>query len=143
MYQLNKKARNKTITTILATLPKNERGEKRAEVNEIVDLFEEQDANALGVLHRAAEKGRFEEYIGKLKDYYQREGKDVPVDERPIARFQPAGELSYWLKRNRNGKADNPNLPNEVKNLIEHPESIKMELFFAKCYEEIMGDQVL
>lgn len=143
-YELTPKKREAVFVPMLQLLPQSKRESAKKIINEIMDLYEGQDANAMGVLYRAAEKGCFEKYVKKLESYYEKEGKYVPVQFRHLARRQPLALLETILKQEEEIQAgkrpekDRERWPKPLQNIHEHPESIKMELFFANCYKEIM-----
>lgn len=144
MYELNPQKRKEVMGELLQLLPPSKRNEARKTVNELADLFEGQDLNTIGVLWRAAEVNKFDDYTAKLKDYYTREGQYISVRSRRTARnynvgllraiaiqekqiaegFRPESERRYW--------------PQQFRELIKDLGSVKMELFFADCFEEIM-----
>ncbi len=143
MYEINRDQRKEIVDEILKLISDN-KDITRKTIDDLVDKFEGQDMNAIGLLYRAAEASRFEEYVAKLNDYYTKDGQYVSVDNRKAARNynitilrdivnketeivnleRPASHRNYW--------------PIEVQTLAKSLGSVKMELFFADCFQEIM-----
>ncbi|MDE1970373.1 MAG: hypothetical protein KGI50_02225 [Patescibacteria group bacterium] len=145
MFELAQRDREAVIMEILAFLPPEKREEAQKLAQRVTNCFEAQDANALSVLYRAAEKGRFDEYAQKLQEYHEKEGKNVPVDTRSSPRNGDIIVLRALLKKEeeiRRGErepSDRNYLPRRSQNLVKHPGAIKMELFFFDCFQDICG----
>lgn len=145
MYQLTQTHRREVLDEMLKIVPDSDRKRIRDATNKIADLYEGQDANALGVLYRAAEKNRFGEYASRLESFYEKDGKHVPVSARALPVGQHLGFLSSLLmqeeqiERGKRPKEDRKRWPRQIQNILQYPEAIKMELFFGECYKEIIG----
>jgi hypothetical protein len=126
--------RSQALTTVLRLLPEDQRTQARSEIESLVECFDGQEVNTLGVLYRATEKGKFHEFAGKLRDYYLREGKKVPLETRGLPIGQDVQILRHLISR---AGQTNPNFPPQLEALQRSPAAIKMELFFFDCYEEI------
>lgn len=143
MFELAREDRDSVIADMLKFVPGKERERVQRLTNEVVDLFEAQDTNALGVLYRAAEKKKFDEYVKKLKNYYEKEGKDVSVNIRSGPRNQNITVLRSILEKEeqiQNGKRDRKDrtyLPQPLQNLMKYPGAIKMEIFFFDCLRNL------
>ncbi|MBN2052079.1 hypothetical protein JW756_01115 [Candidatus Woesearchaeota archaeon] len=143
MYELNKEDRKQVVDDLALLIPNSKRCEARKIVNELADLFEGQDMNAVGLLYRSAEARRFDYYVKKLRVYYEQEGKNVPISIRSIARNQNIGVLKDIVEKENqimNGsrpKSDRKYWPKQVQILARYLGSVKMELFFADCLKEI------
>ena len=144
MYELTTDDRKGIVDEILRLLPGRDHDDTRRTIEDLADKFEGQDINTVGLLYRAAEAGKFDDYARKLDDYYEKEGQNIPVGERCYARnkdlrilrdidqketeieagTRPREHRSYW--------------PLEIQGLARHLGSVKMELFFASCFQEVM-----
>ena len=144
MYELNKKNRTKIRDSLVQLLPVPKQDEARKTIDNLADIFEGQDMNTVGLLYEAAEVGKFDEYATKLKEYYEQEGKNVSVENRSVARNQNIFVLrDIVAKENQiaegaRAKSDRDYWPNQVQTLAKYLGSVKMELFFANCFREIM-----
>jgi hypothetical protein len=147
MRELDKEQTKEVINEILTFLHKDKRNEANKNINDLVNLFEGQDMNTLGVLYNSAEKGRFEEFYKKLKDYYENDGKNVSVNNRVYARNVGAIILEDIVKKEteiankERDPKDRKYWPRNVQMIAEHLDSVKMELFFLNCYREIAGER--
>lgn len=143
MYLISSDGRAKVVESVLRFLPPESRDNARTAITEIADLFEGQDANALGVLHRAAERGRFHEYVGRLRDFYETKGKAVPVDVRPLPVFADPVILSRLLfvektiQLGHKSPDERTLYPRNFQEMMRSPEAIEMELFFLDCYRRL------
>jgi hypothetical protein len=134
MYQLDATKRQQAISQVLGLLPSKSRTEARRTMVSLVHLFEGQDVNVIGVLYRAAEKGRFDTYSERLRKYYALHGKEVPIEVRSLPFGQDVDILRSLISPNRQR---NPNYPPKLEELRRNKRAVKMELFFFDCYEEI------
>lgn len=145
--ELESEHRTEVISTILGLLPEGERGKYQEGIAKLTKSFEGQDANTLGVLYRAAEKDRFEEFYNKLEEYYEKEGQHVSVERRGAARNVNSIVLEDIVKKEteiankERDPKDRTYWPKKVQILAKNLGSVKMELFFLNCYREIMGPQ--
>lgn len=131
------------INKLTGMFPADKRSVVKNTVSEIVGLYEGQDVNAMGVLWRAVEKDRFDEYATKLKEYHASEGKNVPVVARSVVVGQNTVILETVLKREEEiaqgirPATDRQYLPKEIQKLANYLGAIRMELFFLKCYRDL------
>ena len=145
MYQLTQTQRKEVLEEMLKLVPNSDGERIRDTTNKIADLYEGQDVNALGVLYRAVEKNRFDEFASRLETYHEDYGKNVPVSARPLPAGQHLGLLRTLLMQEeqiKNGERpleDRKRYPHQIQMIVRCPEAIKMELFFADCYQDIMG----
>jgi hypothetical protein len=145
MFEINNSDRIDIINEIVKLLPSENIIEYKKNIEALTLLFEGQDANTLGVLYNAIEKGKFQDYYKKLKDYYESEGKNISVQERGFARNVNRIVLETILQKeteianNERDPKDRKYWPRDVQMIAEHLGSVKMELFFLNCYKEIAG----
>ncbi len=135
--------RSGVLDELLELIPRGQRASARKTANKLADLYEGQDANVIGVLWRAAQRGKFDEYTRKLHDYYNTDGKNVPVNVRSLPAGQNPAILETLLKKEEQIAAgtrdpkDRSYHPRVLQNIMRHPEAIRMELFFLKCYQDM------
>ncbi len=138
--QIPLEQRKEMLDEMVLLVPIEKRQQALKVTNELADLYEGQDLNTIGVLWRAVQKGKFDEYAQKLREYYNSEGKNVAVEVRSLPAGMDPGILEMLLKKEeqiRSGDRDPKDrlyLPKIGQNIMVHPESIRMELFFLKCY---------
>jgi hypothetical protein len=143
MYELNKEDRKRAVDELVLLIPHSKRDKARKNINNLADLLEGQDMNAVGLLYRAAEVGKFDYYVKKLQDYYKQDGQNVPIDTRIVARNQNIKMLRDIVEKETQiaaksrPKADRKYWPRQIQILARYLGSVKMELFFADCFEEI------
>ena len=135
--------RKEILEEMMSLVPKNTREQTLKVTNELADKYEGQDANTIGVLWRAAQKGKFSEYAKKLSEYYDKEGQKVSVQVRSLPAGQDPVILEMLLKKEEQIRAgdrdpkDRLYLPKIGQKIMQYPEAIKMELFFLSCYVEM------
>jgi predicted RNA-binding protein with RPS1 domain len=144
MYELNKEERKRAIDELVLLMQYSIRDKARKTANNLADLFEGQDLNAVGLLHRAAETGKFDYYVKKLQDYYRQEGQNVSVDIRSVARNWNIGvllrdivEKETQIADKTRPRTDRKYWPKKIQILARYLGSVKMELFFADCFKEL------
>jgi hypothetical protein len=146
-YILPKEERESMVAELVELLPAEGREEAKKKVMELSDLFEGQDLNTLGVLGRAAEKGRFDEYEQKLREYHQEKGQYVsPSDRKLICETQIPEPILRMMAQKEDEIAmgtrpveDRDRHPRKIAALMPKRGAVKMEIFFLDCYKEIMG----
>lgn len=141
--QIPLEQRKEILDEMVLLVPSEKRQQVLKVTNELADLYEGQDANTIGVLWRAAQKGKFDEYAQKVREYYNTEGKNVAVELRPLPAGMNPGILEMLLTKEeqiRSGDRDPKDrlyLPKAGQKVMVHPEAIRMELFFLKCYQDM------
>ena len=123
------------VSGLVKLFPEEEKARVGEEARYLLSLYQGQEINTIGVLYGAAEKQRFDEFARKLKDYHEKTGKDVPIDDRAL----PIGVDVRVLERIVSPRGmKNPNFPPQLQNLQKHPEAVRMEIFFWNCYQELI-----
>ncbi|MBU1111533.1 MAG: hypothetical protein ABIG93_01035 [archaeon] len=139
MYQLEEQTRNEFADKVAGLVQESQRDRARQETRELSDLFEGQELNVTGVLYRAAENDRFYEFAGKLRDYHRNCGDNVSAEGREVVRGQDVRMLKMLLNQVEIDNI-NPNFPKELHKMTRYPDAIREELFFFKCYEDLMTE---
>ena len=100
IFQIPENAREKFIdSNIIGKLPDVDKATVIKQVTEIVIDYDGWDMDAIAVLAYAAERGKFSEYLAKLKMHYSDSLCYVPPEARRIA--QVAGAIraeQFFLK---------------------------------------------
>lgn len=146
-YVVQEQDRENIASELVYMLPENERDGAKKKILEIADLFEGQDENAIGLLWRAAEHERFDEYAQKLLDYHQEKGQYVsPSDRRAISRanlqepvLRMMAQREEQIANGTRPAKDRTYLPEQMQKLITKRGAVNMELFFLDCYRDLMG----
>lgn len=144
MYEIKKEERAGIIDELVRLLPDEKKADATTRVDHLADLYEGQDQNTIGVLWRAAEMGRFDEFAERLQEYHDEKGQHISVKERAYARNQDARVLNMLLQKEREIEAgtrhpkDRSYHPKALQDLARHVSSMEMELFFMDCYREMM-----
>lgn len=82
---------------ILAHFPENDRPAARERAIDVVNRYEGRDADALSILKYAAERGRFEEFAGKMEAYCAKELGFVHPEARRVAGVPGAHKAEEFL----------------------------------------------
>src|SRR3989344_6663175 len=99
MYQLDETKRNEFASMVAELFPEIKRAKVKQEARELSDLFEGQDINVFGILHRASEKERFDEFKDKLRLYHESHSIGIsPYHRQLVQRMQfTKADLEYYL----------------------------------------------
>ena len=84
---------------VVAHLPEAERTEARRRAMAIVSNFVGTDRDALSILGYAAERGRFDEFAGKLEEHYGSSLSYVHPDARRLAVIPGAVRAAQFFLR--------------------------------------------
>jgi len=145
MLHIPREQRSEFLDSIVAMFPEEKREDVITTVNDLADLYEGQDANIMGILYRAAEKKRFDEYAEKLQQHHQEHGNKVSWEGRSFVRGQDNTILRMLLmkeeqiQRGTRPEKDREYHPKVLQTMMKYPAAIREELFFLDCYREIMG----
>jgi hypothetical protein len=69
------------------------------EISDLIEEFKGQDLNAMSVLMYAAEQGKLEDYLGKLRQHYQENLQYVHPDARRLAAMPGAVRAENFFVR--------------------------------------------
>jgi len=132
--------KEEVLDILVREFPEEKREDTRTTASELMTQYEGQDYNVLGVLHRAAENGRFDEYVERLQAHYEEHVTDISPEDRRRVAGKNLDDLRYLLKRKRMrpDPADMRNFPKKIQDMVQCPEAMELELYFESCYREIM-----
>lgn len=143
MFQIKIEKRKEVLGWLAKLVPLEKYAYMCKTIEEIAGLYEGQDSRAIDILYRAAEENRFDEFVGKLRDYDSEKGKVIPIDIRGLANEVDTHILEDILQKStslEHEKVSTENikfLPLSTRRLYENLEVVKMELFLRNCIKEL------
>ncbi len=128
LYEMASSERENAINQLVSGLPSDDHPEAIKTINEICDLFPKHDVLTIGVLGTAVEKGVFNDYVFRLKNYHETKGfyesvkKEVKSNNENLVEIRSMLESMEQYRNRHNMKTD-------------YLHSVKMQLFFLDCHE--------
>ncbi len=143
MYKLPEKAQKDFIKTVCDLLHQKDREQAKSKLEELTRKYDGQEINTLSVMYWAAKRDKFDEYVTKLEDRYESDGKDITPHERSKVVNVQIDALEVCLRKEleirdgRRSPKDRSYMPKVFQRIMRCPEAIQEELFFFECYQDL------